>query len=1055
MSQQQNSPYGRRLILDIIKERAQNEPEREWVSVPRSSDPKDGWKILTYLDAYNGINRIAHKLTRVCGAAAPGSFPTVAYIGPNDVRYLVFALGAVKAGYQALFISTRNSAEAQLHLFELTNCNTLVFDQSYKATVQPWLHEREMTAILALPADEWFPADQEDFPYNKTFEEAEWDPLMVLHTSGSTGFPKPIVARQGMIAIADQVHNLPPREDGKLIWIAEMSKRAKRMMHPMPLFHAAAMYVSMIMIHYWDTPGALGIGERPLSSDLVVEYIKYADVEGMTLPPAILEELSQDEESIQALKKLNFVSFGGGNLAPESGDRLVDNGVTLCNLISATEFTPFPYYWQYDNKLWRYFNFDTELFGIDWRPHDGDSSYEQVIVRKDKNPGLQGFFYTFPDSNEYSTKDLYKPHPTLKDQWIYQGRADNIIVFSNGEKLNPITIEETVQGHPKVMGAVVVGSNRFQPALIIEPVEHPETEEGRKALLDEIWPTVVRVNKETVAHGQIGRQYMGLSTPGKPFMRAGKGTVLRPGTINLYKAEIDKLYEDAEKGVVTGEVPKLDLSSSDALILSIEKLFETSLHAPKLEADTDFFTAGVDSMQVITASRLIRAGLAAAGVNVDASALATRVIYGNPTPKRLADYLLSAVVNKNKNAAHGTLDDEHHGMEALVEKYTQDLPTPKQNKPAPADEGQVVVITGTTGGIGSYMVDICSSSPRVSKIICLNRSEDGKARQTDSSSGRGLSTDFSKCEFYHADLSRADLGLGSEVYSRLLTEVDRVIHNQWPVNFNIAVESFEPHIRGCRNLVDFSYKADKNVPIIFVSSIATVDKWREEDRIVPETSLSDFSISAGGYGQSKLVSSLILDKATEVSGVPTEVVRVGQVAGPSSEKGYWNKQEWLPSIVASSVYLGVLPDSLGQMSTCDWTPIEGIANLLLEVSGVTDDVPIDKLNGYFHGVNPERASWSELAPAVQEYYSDRIKKIVPLDEWIEALEKSQEKAEDVTRNPGIKLLDTYRAWSEATKKGTKFVPLDMTRTKSYSKTMREMQAVTPELMKNWCRQWNF
>ncbi|KAH7635497.1 hypothetical protein B0T09DRAFT_405537 [Sordaria sp. MPI-SDFR-AT-0083] len=1055
MSQQQNPPYGRRLILDIIKERAHNEPDREWMSVPRSSDPKDGWKIVTYLDAYNGINRIAHKLTRVCGAPAPNSFPTVAYIGPNDVRYHVFALGAVKAGFQALFISARNSAEGQLYLFEQTNCNILVFDQSYKAMVQPWLHEREMTAILALPADEWFPANQEDFPYNKTFEEAEWDPLLLLHTSGSTGFPKPIVARQGMLAIADKYHNLPPREDGKLMWVAEMSKRAKRIMHPMPLYHAAGMYISMLMMHYYDTPGALGVGDRPLSSDLVLEYIKYADIEGMTLPPAILEELSQDEEAIEALKTLNFVSFGGGNLAPESGDRLVENGVTLCNIISATEFTPFPYYWQYDRTLWRYFNFDTELFGIDWRPHDGDSSYEQVIIRKEKNPGLQGFFYTFPDLKEYSTKDLYKPHPTLKDYWVYQGRADNIIVFSNGEKLNPITIEETVQGHPKVKGAVVVGMNRFQPALIIEPAEHPETEEAKKALLDEIWPTVVRVNKETVAHGQIGRQYIGLSTPGKPFLRAGKGTIQRPGTISMYKAEIDKIYEDAEKGTATGEVPKLDLSSSDALILSIEKLFETSLNAPKLEADTDFFTAGVDSMQTITASRLIRQGLAAAGVNVDASALATRVIYGNPTPKRLADYLLSVVRKDNKDATHGTSDDEHHGMEALVEKYTQDLPTPKQNKPAPADEGQVVVITGTTGAIGSYMIDICSHSSRVSKIICLNRSEDGKARQTASSSGRGLSTDFSKCEFYHADLSRADLGLTPEVYANLLTSVDRVIHNQWPVNFNITVESFEPHIRGCRNLVDFSYKADKNVPIIFVSSIATVDQWHDVDRTVPEASLHDFSISAGGYGQSKLVSSLILEKATEVSGVPTEVVRVGQVCGPSSEKGYWNKQEWLPSIVASSVYLGLLPDSLGQMTTIDWTPIEGIANLLLEVSGVTATVPLDKLHGYFHGVNPERTTWSALAPAVKEYYGDRIKKIVPLDEWINALEKSQEKAEDVTRNPGIKLIDTYRAWSESAKKGTKFVPLDMTRTKSYSKTMRDMKAVTPDLMKNWCRQWNY
>lgn len=86
--------------------------------------------------------------------------------------------------------------------------------------------------------------------------------------------------------------------------------------------------------------------------------------------------------------------------------------------------------------------------------------FEQVIVRKDKKPGLQGFFYTFPDDKEYYTKDLYKPHPSLPNHWIYYGRADNIIVFNNGEKLNPITIEEIVADHPKLKGALVVGTNK-------------------------------------------------------------------------------------------------------------------------------------------------------------------------------------------------------------------------------------------------------------------------------------------------------------------------------------------------------------------------------------------------------------------------------------------------------------------------------------------------------------------------------------------------------------------------------------------------------------------
>ena len=716
-------------------------------------------------------------------------------------------------------------------------------------------------------------------------------------------------------------------------------------------------------------------------------------------------------------------------------------------------FSPFPLYWQPNPKLWRYFIYNSELFGCDWTESAEEHAYEQVIVRKGKNPGCQGFFYTFPDAKEYRTKDLYKPHPSEPDNWIYCGRADNIIVFSNGEKLNPVSIEHMMLDHPGVKGAIVVGSNRFQPALIIEPVEHPKSEKEAKEFLDSLWPVVVKANKETVAHGQIGREFIALSNPDKPFLRAGKGTIQRGGTIRMYKDEIDSIYEHVSE-VTSSEAPKLDLSSKEALTQSIETLFEKWLNAPKLEPDTDFFTVGIDSMQVIHASRLLRAGLEGAGIHVDASAVATRVIYGHPTSRRLAEYLYSVANKEGQDATTGEAEQEDHAIEAMLAKYTTDMPTGRADKPPPAEENQVVVITGTTGALGSYMLDLAAACPRVKKIICFNRSADAKTRQMKSNAERGLTTDLSKAEFLHTDLSSFDLGLGKDVYDRLLGEVDRVIHNQWPVNFNIPVESFEPHIRGVRNLADFSCKAAKRVPIVFISSIATVDAWKKSEP-VPERSLHDLDISTGGYGRSKLVSSLILEKASEVSGVPTKIVRVGQIGGPSSEKGYWNRQEWLPSIVASSVYLGMLPDSLGQMSTIDWTPIEGIAKLVLEVSGVSDRVPHEDVSGYFHGINPEKTDWNPLAKAVKDFYGDRIEKLVSLDEWVRALEKSQTKTEDISKNPAVKLLETYKAWAQAANEGQSYVAMDMERTKGHSKTMRDMQAITPELMKNWCRQWGF
>ena len=136
------------------------------------------------------------------------------------------------------------------------------------------------------------------------------------------------------------------------------------------------------------------------------------------------------------------------------------------------------------------------------------------------------------------------------------------------------------------------------------------------------------------------------------------------------------------------------------------------------------------------------------------------------------------------------------------------------------------------------------------------------------------------------------------------------------------------------------------------------------------------------------------------------------------------------------------------MTTVDWTPIEGIASLILEVSGVLSKVAVRDINGYFHGVNPEHTEWKILAKAVKEFYGDRIKEIVPLSKWIRALEERQTKTEDINKNPGVKLLDTYKAWAQAAKEGRKYVAMETTRTRGRSRTMREMHAITPEQMKN-------
>ena len=469
-------------------------------------------------------------------------------------------------------------------------------------------------------------------------------------------------------------------------------------------------------------------------------------------------------------------------------------------------------------------------------------------------------------------------------------------------------------------------------------------------------------------------------------------------------------------------------------------------------------------MQIIKVSRLIRAGLAVAlDHDIEAAALSTRTIYNNPSPRRLARYILQIAERGNTNGANGVHkevdpeEQQQQDMKALYEKYTQDLLHRKTSahRPEASETDQTVLLTGSTGMLGSYMLDVLAHNPRVRKIICLNRPDDGgAAKQATTMRERGLDTSYDgKAEFYHIDAADPDLGLNKNLYGRLLQEADRVVLNAWPVNFNMPVSSFEPHIKGVRHWADFATIAKKRVAVVFISSVGTVGRWQEEG-VVPEKRLEDLSLAHGGYGASKLVANLILEAASQAGNFPAASIRVGQIAGPERDAGTWNRQEWFPSLVASSLYIKALPSSLGSMDRVDWTPVERIANLVLEVGGITHQVDPKSISGYYHGTNPSTTTWPELSRALLEFYGpERLPEMVSFSEWVDRLEKTQgEGTANLDRNPGVKLLDTYRGMTQA-----QLAPgvMDMTRTVTQSPTMRVSKAITPELLKQWCKHWNF
>jgi thioester reductase-like protein len=365
--------------------------------------------------------------------------------------------------------------------------------------------------------------------------------------------------------------------------------------------------------------------------------------------------------------------------------------------------------------------------------------------------------------------------------------------------------------------------------------------------------------------------------------------------------------------------------------------------------------------------------------------------------------------------------------------------------PTRSTENLTIAVTGTTGALGSYLLNFLITDPKIKRIFAINRTADAVHRQEERNHSQGLSTDWTKVSFLVADLSKAQLGLDTTTYAELQNETDRFIHNAWPVNFNLTLTSFEPYIRGVRHLIDFSAKSVKRPNIVFISSIGAVQAW-DAPEPVPEKPLTDLKLASPGYGQSKLVSSLILDAAREV-GIPSTIIRLGQVAGPTTSKGVWNRHEWFPTIVNSSLYLGVLPSNLGAFDKAiDWCPVDPLAKFVLELGDS---------QGYFHAVCPRATTWANLRPALRDFYADRIKREVGFKEWTNLLKKSalDADAKKVAENPGIKLMDTFQAFADG--EGREPIRYETERACGASATLNNLDAVSSELMKSWAEQWAF
>lgn len=155
-------------------------------------------------------------------------------------------------------------------------------------------------------------------------------------------------------------------------------------------------------------------------------------------------------------------------------------------------------------------------------------------------------------------------------------------------------------------------------------------------------------------------------------------------------------------------------------------------------------------------------------------------IYEHPTIASLAKYLAESIAGKNVS----TTADKRQELLALFAKYTSSFPQFVSSTSAVQSGGDVVLLTGGTGSLGSNILARLIESPQVSKIYSLSRRSSDKTtvedRQKKSFEREGLDQSLlksSKVRLLEGDPSLSNFDLTLDVYEELQSSVTHIIHN--------------------------------------------------------------------------------------------------------------------------------------------------------------------------------------------------------------------------------------------------------------------------------------
>ncbi|MDQ4008502.1 MAG: AMP-binding protein, partial [Actinomycetota bacterium] len=439
---------------------------------------------LTYAELEARSDALALGLADV----AVGPVDAIAVLCRNHRGFVEALSAAARIGADAVLLNTGFSGPQLADVLAREKATVLVYDEEFSSIVEQTRSRVDGPVEILAWTDRPTDAPTVDALIDAHLGERAPRPRRhgktILLTSGTTGTPKG--ARRsgggGAGALAAMFDRIPWRAEETVVVAA-------------PMFHAWGFGQLAVAVTMTSTV----VMRRRFDPEAIVDLVDAHHATGLAVVPVMLERivaLPQEVLSRHSLRSLRFVTASGSRMRADAVTRFMDLfGDVVYNSYNATEAglisiaTPWDLRAAPDSAGRPVAGTDLRIVDDQMRevPH-GDVG--KILVLSDSQ--FEG--YTSGDAKHFDggymvSGDLGR----LDDHGRLHvvGRDDEMIV-SGGENVYPTEVEETLNAHPAVLEAAVVGvddesfGQRLAAFVVLHPGRQSTAEEMKQHVKDQL-----------------------------------------------------------------------------------------------------------------------------------------------------------------------------------------------------------------------------------------------------------------------------------------------------------------------------------------------------------------------------------------------------------------------------------------------------------------------------------------------------------------------------------------------------------------------------------------